>query len=207
MRTTILGKYTLCLLVMAAVSQAKPCHSQTLLGLKVGETSANLTRLGHPTETNSYKGMSIQRWSLPNGNELSATVGVEGRIAYLESDWDGISDDTGCDLSKLHFGPTTLAELRVRFGSNGFSFQGRGPGVETPNGLVMMNSFEVGTFVVTFYTKINHDEFQRVQASGANPSPADYAKLDAISIAADAYAKSEWGDRIYDTAYKTIQWK
>jgi hypothetical protein len=206
MKKTILGKFALCLSVMGA-SQAALCWSQTLVGLKAGEVSEILTRIGPPAKTENYKGMSLQRWNLPNGNELSVTVGSEGKIAYLESDWDGKSDDTGCDLPKLHFGLTTLAELRMRFGSNGLGFKSRGSTVTTPDGLVMMNSFEVGTLVITFYTKINGDEFQRLKASGAAPSPANYAKLDAISIATDAYATSEWGDRVYDPAYKKIEWK
>jgi hypothetical protein len=54
------------------------------------------------------------------------------------------------------------------------------------------------------FIKINREEFSRVKASEANPSPADYAKLDAISITDDGYAKNEWGDRVYDPAYKKI---
>ena len=71
----------------------------------------------------------------------------------------------------------------------------------------MMNSDEAGAVVVTFYTKIDRDEFSRLKASGANPSPAEYAKLDAISIAEDKYATSEWGERVYDPSYKKIEWK
>jgi len=207
MRKTVLGKFALGVSVVVAANQAELCRFQALVGLKVGEASAVLARLGSPTETDSYKGMSLQRWSLPNGNELSVTVGTEGKIVYLESDWGGQSDDAGCDLPDLHFGLTTLAELRKRFGSNGFGFKSRGPGVKTPDGFVMMNSFEVGTSVITFHTKIKGDKFQRLKASGADPSPADYAKLDAISIADDAYASREWGDRVYDPAYKKIEWK
>ena len=33
------------------------------------------------------------------------------------------------------------------------------------------------------------------------------AKLEAISLANPGYAKSEWGDRVYDPAYKKIEWK
>jgi len=208
MKTIVLGKFSaICLSVMIAANQAQLSRSQALVGLKVGEASATLARLGPPAESEIYKGMSVRRWNLPNGNELSVTVGKEGKIVYIESDWDGKSDNAGCDLPGLHFGLTTLAELRKRFGSNGFGFKGRGPGAQTLDGLVMMNSFEVGTSVITFYTKINEDEFQRIKASGTNLSPADYAKLDAISVADDAYANSEWGDRVYDPAYKRIKWK
>lgn len=71
----------------------------------------------------------------------------------------------------------------------------------------MMNSYEAGGVVVTFYRKIKQGEFSRLKASGANPSVADYARLDAISIADDEYATSEWGERVYDPAYKKTEWK
>ena len=71
----------------------------------------------------------------------------------------------------------------------------------------MMNAYEVGTLVITFFTKITLQDHSQMKATGSNPSPADYAKLDAISIADDAYAKNEWGDRVYDPAYKKIEWK
>ena len=166
-----------------------------------------LSRLGTTAETDSYKGMTVKRWNLPNGNELSVTVGTDGKIAYLESDWNGKSDDSGCDLQGLRFGLTTLTELRKRFGSNGFGYAARGPVAETDDSIVMMNSYDAGGVVITFYTKINRDAFSRAKASGSNPSPANYAKLDAISLTDDGYAKSEWGDRVYDSAYKKIDWK
>ena len=71
----------------------------------------------------------------------------------------------------------------------------------------MMNSYEVGTVIITFYTKISPQEYFTNKSSGTNPSPADYAKLDAISIADAGYAKNEWGDRVYDPQYKKIEWK
>ena len=183
-----------------------PCAAQSLFGLSVGGPSISLSRLGPTAQTDSYRGMTVKRWNLPNGNELSVTV-ADGKIAYIESDWDGKSDDSGIDLQGLHFGLTTLTELRKRFGSNGFGYKARGSIAETQDGIVMINSYDAGGAVVTFYTKINRDELSRVKASRANPSPADYAKLDAISIAANGYAKSEWGDRLYDPAYRKIDWK
>ena len=71
----------------------------------------------------------------------------------------------------------------------------------------MMNSYEASGVVITFYTKVNRDEYARVKSSGENPQLADYARLDAISIAASEYASSEWGDRVYDPSYKKIEWK
>jgi len=182
------------------------CGAQSLHGLKVGEPSATLGPLGAPSDSDTYKGMAVQRWDRPNGNSLSVTIGKNG-VVFIESDWNGSDDAPGCDLPGLRFEKTTLAELRKRFGSNGFGYKARGYSAETPDGIVMMNSYEVGVVVVTFYTKINRDEFSSLKASGKNPWPADYAKLDAISIAEDNYATSEWGERVYDPAYKKIEWK
>jgi hypothetical protein len=151
--------------------------------------------------------MAVQRWNLPNGNSLSVTVDKNGKVAYIESDWNGKGDDPESDLPGLRFGRTTLAELRKKFGSNGFGYKARGYSVETPDGVVMMNSYEASGVVITFYTKVNRDEYARVKSSGENPQLADYARLDAISIAASEYASSEWGDRVYDPSYKKIEWK
>jgi hypothetical protein len=208
MNTTGLLKFavgTVGLLFMAGL--ARPCVAQSLLGIRVGESATVLSRLGPAAETDNYKGMTVRRWNLQNGNELSATVGTNGKIAYVESDWNGKSDDSGCDLRGLRFGITTLNELRKRFGSNGFEYTGRGSVANTQEGVVMMNSYDAGGVVITFYTKINRDEFSRANASRTDPSLADYAKLDAISLTDDGYAKNEWGDRVYDPAYKKIDWK
>jgi hypothetical protein len=189
------------------LAQPDSSVAQSLSSLHIGDPLSKLSSLGPASDSASYKTMEMRKWVLPNGNELSVTTGSNGQIVYLESDWDGKNDDPACDLPGLHFGLTTLSELRKRFGSNGFGFRERGPGVKTEDGFVMMNSWEAGKVVITFYTRIEQQEYDRMKASGLNPSPADYAKLDAISIADAGYAKSEWGDRIYDPQYKKIEWK
>ena len=181
--------------------------AQSLSSLRIGDPQSKLSSFGPASDSASYKTMEMRKWVLPSGNELSVTTGSNGEIVYLESDWDGKNDDPACDLPGLHFGVTTLSELRKRFGSNGFEFKDRGPGIKTEDGFVMMNTWEVGKVVITFYTKIGQQEYDRMKASGLNPPPADYAKLDAISIADAGYAKSEWGERIYDPQYKKIEWK
>ena len=60
----------------------------------------------------------------------------------------------------------------------------------------MMNSYEVGTVVVTFYTTISRSDYSQVKVAGNSSPLADYAKLAAISIADNGYAESEWGERV-----------
>jgi hypothetical protein len=181
--------------------------AQSLSSLRIGDPPSKLSSLGPASDLGTYKGMKLRKWVLPSGNELSVTTGPNGQIVFLESDWDGKNDDPACDLPGLHFGATTLSELRKRFGSNGFGFENRPPSIKIADGVVMINSWEVGTVIVTFYTRIGLQDADRMKASQSNPSPADYAKLDAISIADAYYAKGEWGERIYDPQYKKIEWK
>jgi hypothetical protein len=148
------------------------------------------------------------KWTLDNGNELSMTITGSGKIVYLESDWNGKSTETSCDLAWLKFGETTLSEIRKRLGSNGFEFRTRGGGViDGPGGMVMLNSYEVGASIVTFYTRVSEEDYSKSKNSDGKWAVADHARLDSISIASADYAESEWGQRVYDPAYKTVVWK
>jgi hypothetical protein len=106
----------------------------------------------------------------------------------------------------LRFGETTLTELRKRFGSNGFSFKERGGQLLAQDGAVLVNSYEATNVVITFYNKVSNTEVATLDAEG-HSSIADHARLDAISISDAAYAKSEWGERVYDPQYKKVDWK
>lgn len=182
-------------------------HAQALLNIRVGDTPSKLSKFGPVSGEDKYKTSDIFKWVFSNRNALSATVDPEGEIVYLESDWGGKTEETGCDLAGLKFGVTTLADLRKRFGSNGFGFKKRPHVAQTEGGIVLLNSWEVGTVVVTFYTTVNMADYTKVQAAEAAEPVSDYAKLDAISMANAAYARSEWGERVADPAYKKIEWK
>jgi len=125
----------------------------------------------------------------------------------MESDWAGKSDDSSCDLPGLRFGVTTLADIRKRFGSNGFGFKNRDAVISVPDGVVLFNSYEVGNVVVTFITKVNDNGAVSVKPEEVPTPVADRAKLDAISIADAGYAETEWGTRLDDPQYKKPVWK
>jgi hypothetical protein len=146
------------------------------------------------------------RWTLPNGNDLSATTDKDGRIVYLEADWNHSENATGCDLPWLSFGATTLTEIRRHFGSNGFAFKGQAGQLLAEDGAVLLNSYEVGGAVITFYNKVSNAEVAKLDPDGQSTF-ADHARLDAISIASQSYASAEWGERVYDPQYKKVVWK
>jgi hypothetical protein len=190
-----------------ALIQTNVLRAQSLWSVPVGGTASTLSHLGPVSGEDKYRGMDVYRWMLSNGNQFTATVNPEGEIVYAESDWFGKSAETGCDLAGLKFGVTTLAELRKRFGSDGFTFRTRASGFRTEDGLAMMYSWEVDKVVITFYTKINSQDLAQTQAEGSKESTADYAKLYAISMANAAYARREWGARLDAPVTTKTVWK
>jgi hypothetical protein len=200
------------LLVTAAflfgLSQANRATAQSVSSIHIGDPASQLTKFGPASETSSDMGMQSQKWSLPDGDQLSATVDSTGRIVYLEADWTGKGNSTACDLPGLNFGVTTLAQIRTRLGSNGFGFQNRAGVIPTGMGVVMLNSYQVGKVIVTFYTKVDEQKYLLMKNSDPNSSISDYATLEAISLADLNYVKAAgWGDLIYDPGYKDVEWK
>jgi hypothetical protein len=198
-------------ILLIALVQPNALPAQSLLHISVGDTPSKLSRFGPVSGEDKYKGMDLFRWILPNRNVFTTTVDREGEIVFLESDWGGKSDETGCDLAGLKFEVTTLAEMEKRFGSNGFAFKKRPHVTRTDDGIMLLNSWEVDNVVITLYTRISGVDYDKAQAAGANgggSTPgAEFARLEGISMANAAYAKSEWGDRIPNPAYKKVDWK
>jgi len=159
-----------------------------------------------PSVTDTYKTFALQKWTLSNGDEVSATTSKSGKIVYLESDWGGVVKGPACDLSGIIFGTTTLTDIRKRFGSNGFAFENRAAVMKVADGVVMMNSYEIGSLIVTFITKISADTSPE-QKSEQSETLADRARLDAVSISQPDYSETTWGKRIYDPDYKKAEWK
>lgn len=101
-------------------------QGQSICGLQIGDGISQLKKLGKTVAQDTYKSFLVQKWTLPDGNDLSATTDATHKIVYLESDWNGGDESTCSDLPWLKFGKTTLADIRKRFGSNGFMFKERG---------------------------------------------------------------------------------
>jgi hypothetical protein len=193
--------------LLIAIGYSVCASGQSLSALKIVDPSSQLSSLGKPAAIDNENGMTVRRWIIPNGNELSITTDMADKIVYMESDWNpGKDDTTACDLPGLRFGVTTLAQLRKRFGSNGFAFKDQAGQLLTEDGAVMLNSYEASGFVITFYNKVSNKEVAQLNPESQG-TIADHARLDAISIASPEYAKREWGNRVYDPSYKPIDWK
>jgi hypothetical protein len=193
--------------VLIPFSQPNVAKAQSMTGIRIADTASTLSKFGPVSGEDKYKGLDVFKWIFSNRNMLTATVNKEGEIVYLETDWGGTTDETGCDLAGLKFGGTTLADLEKRFGSKGFAYKGRTHARQTDDGFVLLNSWEVDSVVITFYTRINAKDYEQVKAKGADAAASGYAKLEGISMANAAYAKTEWGERVANPAYKKIDWK
>jgi 3',5'-cyclic AMP phosphodiesterase CpdA len=99
-------------------------RSPSLSGIHIGENIVAVSRIGFaPSAKNQIGPETMIKWRFPLRNELSVTAATDtGRIVYIEHDWGGDSRGSLTDFPNFQFGTTTLAEIREKFGSNGFTF-------------------------------------------------------------------------------------
>jgi 3',5'-cyclic AMP phosphodiesterase CpdA len=185
-------------------------HSPSLSGIRIGENIAAASRIigFEPVARNQMGPQTIMKWRFPVDNELSVTAITDtGRIVFIECDWGGDSRLSLTDFPGLQFGITTLAEIREKFGSNGFTFD-KNPMAAHPDGVVLSNNFQIiGTNTICiFITKILHTAFQKLK-NDELMAIANHARLVAIILADGTYLDSTWGKRTADPAYRPIDWK
>jgi hypothetical protein len=183
---------------------AQPAQAQFLEALKIGDDAKlAVAGFGPPNLSGSFKDYRQWKWKRPNGNDISISAKSDLEIAYIELDWGGIPDGAKTDMFDFVFGQTSLADIRKKLGSNGMAFRQRAASAPAPTGVVLLNSYDVGGVVVTFYSVINAADKDKALADEA--AFASFAKLEAISLASDAYAQENWGERIYDPNYKKVE--
>jgi hypothetical protein len=179
-----------------------PEASPTMSGLKIGDPVSNVSTLGLAPRAATHTGpFTVTNWTFADGNQLSVTGSAQGAIVYIEANWGNQPAGAVSDFPDFTYGKTTLAAIRQKFGSNGFAFERHGGAVKVADGVVLINSYEVGTAVATFVTKITGP-----QARIAN-IPPDQAVLVAMSLADPKYADGAWGRRSYDANYRPIAWR
>ena len=181
----------------------------SLSRIRIGDNIAAASRIiGFDPVVRSQMGpQTIIKWRFPLNNELSVTAVTDtGRIVFIEYDWGGDSRLSLTDFPGFQFGITTLAEIREKFCSNGFTFD-KNPMTAHPDGVVLSNNFEiVGTNTICiFITKVFHTDYPKVNNDAT--AIADHARLVAIMLANGTYLDSTWGKRTADPAYRPIDWK
>jgi hypothetical protein len=183
-----------------AVFFAGAAAAQSFAGLSVGDDAAKAKALGLPSDTERQKGYALSRWRLADGNDLSLAAEPDGQIAFMETNWGGTPEGRAAGLFGFTFGTTSLAAIRKKLGSNGMSFRSRAPVMNTTQGLVMMNSYEVGAVVATFICLIAPADLGKAKSGDLS----DHARLVAISLASPAYAGATWGQPATDPSYKRL---
>jgi hypothetical protein len=198
----------LALHLLASISFA-----QSIAGIHVGGPASALDILNlKPIARDRVGSMDTVKYKLTNGNELSATFeSPMGRIVYLECDWNRNPESAAIDFTGFKFGSTTLQQIRVANGSNGFGYKSKA--MNTAAGeLFTFNGYRIKDkpgLIAVFVTALNIAELRK-RRENKEPGADDVAKsltLDAVILADETYLDGIWGkEKIYDKEAKPIIW-
>ena len=114
------------LLCAASLVAAAGARAQAIDGFRSGDRYAD-DAAGHPAPdfVGAPGSYLPRRWVLPNGTALSVTTDTGGgRIVFIGQ--DGTGRPIPSALPGLTLGDTTLHDIRIRFGSNGFGISSTG---------------------------------------------------------------------------------
>jgi hypothetical protein len=200
-------------LALALTTLSPISFAQSIAGIHVGEPASVLGKLNlKPTARDHIGPMDTVKYKLDNGNELSVThESPAGRIVYLECDWNRNAVSVSADFPGFKFGVTTLEEIRIANGSNGFSFKSNA--MNTARGeLFTFNAYNIKEkpgLIAVFVTALNIAELRK-RRNNKEPGAEDIAKslkLDAVILAEETYLDGIWGkEKVYDKEAKPISW-
>ena len=200
-------------LALAQILLASISFGQSIAGLHVGEPASGLNKLNlKPTANDQTGPRESVKYTLANGNELSVTYeNPPGHIVYLECDWNRNPENAATDFPGFKFGVTTLEQIRIANGSNGFSYKSNAMNAAGGE-LFTFNAYRIKEkpgLVVVFVTALNIAELRR-RRDKKEPGAEDVAKnlkLDAVILAEEAYLDGIWGtEKVSDKEPKPISW-
>ena len=178
-------------------------------GIRLKDDLARTSTLGQkPSASQEMGPYSMRRWVFLDGNELAVTARrSDGRIVYLESSWGRRIPGSPTDYPGVNFGETTLAKLRARLGSNGFSYASRSE-FKTAGGIATTNSYEIANTpgaVVTFVSLVRQGDIEALRSGSRKLG--EIAKVDSVILADADYLNGIWGkDRRFDPAAQPVRW-
>ena len=169
-------------------------HAQSLSGIHIGDPFTATERvIGFPPWNSERSGpYTIAKWRLGDGNSLSVTAkSGTGEIVYIETDWGRRTSYT--DFRGLHYGKTTLAEIKGKLGNDNFAWDGE----HMPDtSLVMKNSYRVNykDVIITLVTELAKETVPDIPKKIRDPSQIDRVfTLVAIILGDPDYLASIWG--------------
>jgi hypothetical protein len=204
------SKSALAAICAVGLAVSSVAHAQSIFGFKVGD-DLRVAAKAHPQPSvmDALGSYAVVKWSLANGNAISVTASPEtGSIVYVESDWGGDARNAVSEVPGLTFGQSNLADIRAKFGSNGFGFKSNVAQVSDKD-LISINCYQVAgheNLVVAFVTRL---PISSVPVENGQPKvDTGKGRLDAVILADLAYLQGLWGkDRLFDPAYRAIDWK
>ena len=171
-----------------------------MLGIELFDSRKSVEMLNLPVVGEEP---GIVKYRTENGNDLSVTF-ENDMVVFMENDWLLAEEGTKPLVTDFIFGITSIADIRNKFGTNGFTYSNRLYSA-TDTHLVTFNCFEFDTDkneVVVFVTGVPIKDSDKVNESNIS----DKLKLMAIIIADKAYLDKIWGEeKVFDGGYKKIK--
>lgn len=185
------------MLLSVCLSLLAASGSISMMGIKIGDRKEVLKSITLSEVANSG---DMVKYETSNGNDFSVTTS-NGKIVYMENDWMQDPKASKPLFTDFVFGTTTLADIRVRFGNNGFAYKA-GSMSKTSKFLILFNCYQFDSKtgeVLVLITKVPLDIYVTEETVASN------AKLDAIIIADMAYLDGIWEtEKLFDPDYRKI---
>jgi hypothetical protein len=174
--------------------------SISMLGIELYDSRKSLESLDLPIIGEEP---GIVKYRTKNGNDLSVTF-ENDKVVYMENDWLLSAEGSKPLFTDFIFGKTSIADIRNKFGTNGFTYSKR-LFSSTNTHLVTFNCFEFDTNkneVLVTITGIAIEEKDQVNENNIS----EKLKLLAIILADKKYLDKIWGEeKVYDENYKKIK--
>ena len=191
-----------------AILFAASAPAQSLEGFEVGAKAASgLAAHAKPQREQALGNDIALAWDLKDGPTLSMTWSpASGKVLFIEKDWVRGTPVLQTGVPGLVFGQTHLADIRTRFGSNGFGFKANAV-VKNDDSIAFINCFEIAGhdgLVLAVVTVVHSDQF----AEFLQHPDSGRAVLETVILADHAYLTALWGDEFRrEPHYHPVEWK
>jgi hypothetical protein len=159
-----------------------------MLGIKIGSPESALSKL---TVKQIAKSGDITKYRTNNGNDFVVTI-EEGKVVFMENDWNQKPEGAESLIPGFMFGQTTLKEIRRRFETKGFVYA-HNQNLITKEYMYEFHCFEVETPVNQILVVVTKIPFSTNVTE--NTDIASKLKLDALVLADPDYLEFLWGEQ------------